>query len=268
MRLIFPHGLGDVIQALPSFRRLAEKCGEPLDVGVLARLPACAEVLDGAPYVKSLFAVADPWRDYEPRDTWQGYESGMLDLARRHGGTLVWTRRPDDPLDPRWCKAFRIADELGVEWQPERPDLSHLERGEDFRHGCIDGVRVRTVMHVSSGNPAKDVALPDVALAPDEVVLPVEGRSLAYTWGLIQSAERFVGVDSGPAHLASCSDVLDVKWIFTTTPIEQAVPLWRPVRVLAPAALVERWFAWRRCNVAMSPHNAVEVVGHTEDARA
>lgn len=261
MRLIYPHGLGDVIQALPSFARYAEKIGDTLEIGVLARLPACAEVLAGAPFVASVFAVADPWRDYEPRDTWDGYERGMIDLGKRHQALLVWTHRPTDALDPAWCKAYRVAQELGVAWEPQCPDLSHLERSDAFRRGCIDGMGFRRLVHESSGNPAKDV---DLDRRAGDLVLPVEGESLAYHRGLCESAPWFIGVDSGPAHLASCNTA-DVTWVFSTTPIQQAIPLWRDVNVLVVGeqseALVASWNAWRRANDAMVRYNVHVQIG-------
>lgn len=270
IRILFPHGLGDVIQALPAFATFAQKHGDTLDVGVLDRLPAAREVLEAQPYVARVFGIRDPWRDFSPRDTWAGYRVGMAAIEAEHGGRLLWTAPPRDPLDPAWCKAYRIAQELGVEYAPVPPSLGML-----WSH--CDAVRVRAeldqrgkpsfaVIHGESGNPTKDVSHDDLASIVDalgvpgpRIPIPVGDSTLAWHLGLLDRAAAFVGVDSGPAHLASCCPQTPVTWVFTETRVEQAVPLWRNVGVvvLGPRAdeLRRSWDRWSRRNRHLVEYN-------------
>lgn len=275
-----------MIQAIPSLARLARKRGERLDVGVLARIPACAEVLRGLPFIASTFPVADPWNDFAPANTWAGYQRGMRALDATHGGTLVWTSRPDLPTDPLWCKAARIADELGVEFDPSEAPTIALG-GENRDEGLMWAARKASghafaIVHGSSGNPSKDVE-PQV-LAPivvrhcraraesrgaafDGVQLasfPIKTEgvidSIDFHAGVLDGADAFVGVDSGPAHLASAI-VRDVVWVFRSTPVQQAIPLWRDVRAVCvgPDAdgLIASWQAWRTANRSLVRHEVL-----------
>lgn len=262
IRLLYPHGLGDVIQALPAFEMFARKRGEQLDVGVLERIPAAREILESQPYVGGVFGIKDPWRDFQPADTWAGYRVGMAAIEAEHGGKMLWTSPPRDPLDPAWCKAYRVAQELGVEYAPLAPTLARLWLHEDAVRSRtqIDelGKPIYAVVHGRAGNPTKDVddaTLAQVASSLGHSAkcfpIPVGSSSLAWHLGLIERAALFVGVDSGPAHLASCTRT-PVAWVFTRTPIEQAVPLFRPVRVVVLGdeadALVRRWERWADAN--------------------
>lgn len=275
MRLLFPHGLGDVIQALPAFAALAQQRGEQLEVGVLERIPAARELLEAQPYVARVFGTRDPWRDFEPRDTWNGYRIGMAALEAEHGGQLVWTRPPRDPLDPAWCKALRIAQELGVEYAPAPPALGALWFATDAVRARAEidqrGKPSFVVVHGSAGNPSKDV---DVELlrqiaAPAKpspsFAIPAGDASLAWHLGLLDRAAAFVGVDSGPAHLASCCPQTPVTWVFTETRVEQAIPLWRDVRVvvLGPRAdeLRRSWDRWSRANRHLVEYNVAIAEG-------
>lgn len=273
MKLLFPHGLGDVIQALPAFEALASKCGEQLDVGALSRLPACVEVLRAQPYVASTFGLDDPWNDFAPANTWMGFSLGMKSLQEQHeGATLMWTTPPYLESSRLWSKALRIAGELGVEIDPtQAPALGGLWSHEDAvaARAEIDrrGATAFAVVHGTSGNPSKDVALDVLAEQVGGVPaceIPVEGKSLAWHLGVIERASMFVGVDSGPAHLASCTRT-PVVWAFATTPIEQAIPLWRDVRVVTTLALARRWERWKRAHRSLVV-NDVEVLVRKEAA--
>lgn len=277
IRLLYPHGLGDVIQALPAFEAFARARGDTLDVGVLARIPAARDVLAAQPFVGNVFGIEDPWRDFEPRDTWAGYEIGIKAITEKHGGAMLRTAPPRDPLDPAWCKAYRVAQELGVEYAPVHPSLAKL-----WLH--TDAVRARTeidergrpiyaVLHGSAGNPSKDVevsTLGEVARLVGHAgpcfAVPVGSSSIAWHLGFIERAAQFVGVDSGPAHLASCTRT-PVAWVFTRTPIEQAVPLFRPVTVVAigdeAEVLVRRWERWSRANRHMVEHEVNVAIGES-----
>lgn len=283
-RLIYPHGFGDVVQALPSFERLARREG-PLAIGVLRRLPACRDVLALAPWCSEVFDVGDPWRDYGNPDTWEGYGRGLAALLRENpGAEIVQTAPPSDWTSPLACKARRIADEFEVEWNPDRPTL-HLAgyaRGVAAAENLRCGLPL-VAIHGTSGNPVKDVEPEALGkLAADRmgnfgafrtVRLPIEARgeiqTVAFHAGFLSECDLFVGVDSGPAHLASivCPRVV---WVFTATPIAQAVPLWRDVEVVAagPRAdvTVEMWDAWRRANPTMVKYD-VAVTKGTRDAQ-
>lgn len=293
--LLFPHGLGDVIQALPSFERYAAKIGDRLTVGVLARLPACREALQGAPWCAGVLALSDPWNDFEPANTWDGYRAGVASIERDHPtGRYLTTARPCIATDPAWSKAVRIAMELGVDHTPTRPDLTHLDAAERAagdlwaRLERPAGERL-ALIHGESGQPRKDVShavLRQTAScafsfqttlrpgAPDlrpthSVPLPLRdehgrARSLAFHAGALAAADLFVGIDSGPAHLASAV-AANVLWVFTTTPVEQALPLYRPVSwlTLGPHRfdLAEGWGAWREANGSLCRHEALGTVG-------
>lgn len=265
--VIFPHGFGDCIQAVPSLREYAKKIGSAIEVGVLERLPACCEVFEGLDFVARVFGVDDPWRDFQPRDTIQGYTLGMRVLEAKHGGRLVWTNPPQRATAPGWCKARRIADELGVDWRPENP----WPQG-----GLLDALltgHART--HGEAGNPPKNVtqekleAIARYFVGPDVGVLAIDtGGELCDLSRDLRRASLFVGVDSGPAHLASCVDGLEVVWVFKTTPIQQAIPLWRDVRVVVVGpeqhAIVESWERWKAANASMVQHAVSVAKGDTD----
>lgn len=266
IRLVVPHGLGDLIQALPSLEALARRHGEQLDIGVLDRLPACRELLEAQPYVGRVFGTVDPWRDFTPPDTWEGYAAGMRFLADVHCGTLLRTAPPYDPTSRLVCKAARIADELGVPWEPVQPSLGRLWFAPDAVRARTkldeDGKPLYVLAHGESGNPRKDVDWNTLAAYADSaapvVRIPVPGASLAWHLGVMERAVAVIGVDSGPAHLASCTRTR-VVWVFTETPIEQAIPLWRDVEVIVrgPRAdeLLASWEAWRRANASLVQFN-------------
>lgn len=282
-RVVFFHGLGDCIQALPALEAYARRVGDKLSIGTLRRLQPCAEVFRGCPFVESTFVVADPWHDFHPPDTWQGYRSGIDAMKVVYPDALVVeAKRPTDPRDAKWCKALRIADELGVGWHPVRPTL-HLEGytkgvayAEDVRRA-----RPLVALHDESGNPAKDVEIPTLAQIaksrlgfgqePWFVPLPVRIggilQNLAFHAGFLSEVDLFVGVDSGPAHLASVV-ARRVVWVFTATPVEQAVPLWRDVEVVVagPRAdeLAASWSAWKRANPTLVPHTVTLTKGSTD----
>lgn len=283
LALCFPHGWGDVLQALPSFRRLADTEGRKVSVGVLSRLPACAELLRGQPWCASTFGLPDPWNDFAPANTWEGYRRGMRTIYDAHPyAKPVLTRPPSDDTMPTMSKAARIAAELGVAYVPENPipDPSvlpgHDTRGFQYvRRLRLDkpGCSV-AVIHGTSGNRFKDVdeaRLTEIAHRhldalgkPHPWVIvrfPVSDRDTcsfprpaAFHRSVVDHADLYVGVDSGPAHLASTSRT-PVVWVFTSTPIAQAVPLWdrgavTNVCAIGPGRvnLLERWEAWRSAN--------------------
>lgn len=277
--LLFPHGFGDVIQALPAFRAYAAKIGQPLDVGVLSRLPACREVLEHQPYVREVFGLPDPWNDFAPANTREGYGRGRAAIEMRHPeGFYVPTARPLSPLDVRMAKVFRVADELGVKLEDLSPAISpgldpaEVKAGrawarEQHAEGCLF-----VLAHGASGNPAKDLEPRRLVEAvcrntPHRfAVLPLKdqhgaSRSVAFHWGAIDACDLFVGVDSGPAHLASTTRT-PVLWAFTVTPIEQAIPLYREVSVVASRTLRDGWETWATENRAVLKHkvNTLEAV--------
>lgn len=290
--LLYPHGFGDVIQALPAFRAYAVEIGEPLRIGVLARLPACREVLEHQPFVREVFDLQDPWNDFEPANTWAGFWNGRDSIMARHpGARWVATAPPADPCHATLAKALRVAAELGVTVSASiAPEVrEHLDQAERHRGQAHSWKRMEAgsrlaYVHGSSGQPGKDLRTDTLAhLArcsfsretsphanvhdrrPTRVeILPVmrsDGtpESVAFHLGALDEADLFVGIDSGPAHLASLCRT-HVAWVFTSTPVAQAVPMHRKVLVYTSGPLrVDlslAYEAWCRCNPAFAP-------GHT-----
>lgn len=290
--LLYPHGFGDVIQALPAFRAYAAEIGEPLRIGVLGRLPACREVLERRPFVREVFPLQDPWNDFEPANTWTGFQNARAAILARHIGALwVATTPPADPCDAALSKALRVAAELGVTVPAsiapevrEHLDPAEYHRGQAYSWKRIEAGSRLAYVHGSSGQPGKDLRTDTLAhLArcsftretsphgdvtdrrPTRVeILPVlrsDGtpESVAFHLGALDEADLFVGIDSGPAHLASLSRT-HVAWVFTSTPVAQAVPMHRKVLVYTSgplrADLSLAYEAWCRRNPAFAP-------GHT-----
>lgn len=286
LRICYPHGWGDVLQALPSLRRLADMEGRKVSVGVMRRLPACAELLRGQPWCASTFDLPDPWNDFAPANTWEGYRRGMRAIYDAHpNARAILTRPPEHDDQPTVSKAVRIAAELGVPYVAENPvpDSAVLGASRDSTQAFIEMRRIRlenpgcsiAVIHGASGNRVKDVTnerLAEIArhhlgamgkpwpwlVVPfplsdrESCMVP---RSVLFHRRVVDFADLYVGVDSGPAHLASTSTRTPVVWVFTATPIAQAVPLWKReaetlVCALGPnrAALLDGWERWRRAN--------------------
>lgn len=261
MRLLIPHGLGDIVQALPALKRYAEKTG-PLSLGVLNRLPGCSQLLSGFDWVEEVWTCNDPWNDFARPNTIEGYTDAMNYLGRLHNARPIWTRPPDDELDPRWSKAIRFADELGVEWWGDKPELP-----EAFTNlPAVNSGRARVAVHGDSGNPVKDTpveALSMLAMAHSSTnrtrTLPLtyedgEPQPVMRQVRFIAACDLFVGIDSAPAHLASLTDT-PVIWVFSSTPIQQAIPLYpreaeTMVYCVGPnrMALLESWQRWREAN--------------------
>lgn len=268
-RILFPHGLGDVVQAMPSLAAHAARVG-PLEVGVLDRLAGAKELLAERPYIARVFGLADPWNDFTPANTWPGYHKGMRTLAHDHApAKLIWTRPPADPLHPDVCKARRIATELGVPWTPTTTQLP----APDLSFALASPY---AVVHGKSGNPIKDlpvyvlreIARQRLGFDPPIQPMPLVGpdgapRPLRDQLAMLRGAALFVGVDSGPAHLASVLGV-ETLWVFTETPVQQALPWWRPnVRACVighrATELLASWHAWIRENERTVPRPLHEV---------
>lgn len=291
-RILFPHGFGDVIQALPSFRRLALKTGRRLEIGALRRLPACHELLDRQVWCARTFSVADVWNDFPPVNTWEGYRRGWDALCREHPDALpVFTRSPEPGLRTV-AKAVRIAAELGVPFVDENPIPDPEAIGDGYQstkawlylagQRRLQGVRSIAVIHGSAGNRSKDVSrerlegIAKRALAEAGFLRPygyvhvpisdIRGgtrpETVRFHRDVIAKADLFVGVDSGPAHLASTTATRCV-WVFTATPVEQAIPLYaRPglsALVLGPCrdGLLARWRGWCSANPDLVPGGLV-----------
>jgi hypothetical protein len=292
LRLLFPHGFGDVIQALPSFRRLALKTGRRLSLGLLRRLPACHEVVQNQPWCGGTFRIADPWNDFPPVDTWEGYRRGWDALARGYPDALpVLTKGPTSLLCRTVSKAVRIAAELGVPFESANPIPNPDVLGTGFEVTkamlYLGGVRREAgsakavaVLHGTAGNRSKDVRPARLEEIATETLLraghPKRGgiafvhlpvaklgggtmpETVRFHHAVISKADLFVGVDSGPAHLASTTATRCV-WVFTGTPVEQAIPLYaRPnlsALVLGPVRehLLARWGAWASANPDLVP---------------
>ena len=158
-RLLFPHGLGDNIQAIPAIRALAARYG-PVDIAVMYRIPAIAELWRTCPYVREVHLVEDPWRD--------GPEQYPERYREAHGSLPgadwipVWTARPDSPTSPLVNKTLRICAELGVEWDGGGPSIDWLDSAEIMRgfrwakEQAADRCAL-VLVHGRSGNPPKDM---------------------------------------------------------------------------------------------------------------
>jgi hypothetical protein len=200
--------------------------------------------------------------------------------AAHPGATYVHTRRPTYVADPAWSKAVRVAVELGVDPTPTRPvlalDPAEVAAGDLWARLERPAGERLALIHGESGNPTKDVSggalrfLASAAFAfetslrpgaPDDrpthaVALPLRDpagavRSVAFHAGALAQSDLFVGIDSGPAHLASVV-ARNVLWVFTATPVEQALPLYRDIHftTMGPHRfdLMKQWEGWRASN--------------------
>lgn len=286
VRIVFPHGLGDVVQAVPYLQRFSEDEGEGLEVFVMNRLPACRQVLSGQPFIDRVGRCLDPWNDANPPNTREGFDNCMDWMRRHHDAYPVYTRPPSALTDPRWSKSLRIASELGVDPKPERPtlpvDKAARAEGRAMVERFRDEMRCTHValVHGHSGNPTKDVSRGTLDFLARTFFTGGRARLSTYALplldeerkpaplqvqiGAIEAADLFVGVDSGPAHIASATDT-PVIWCFTATPVEQAVPLYKRnaetlVYTCGPLAeqLKARWEQWASHN-GEHIHCAIEV---------
>ncbi|NOY53535.1 MAG: glycosyltransferase [Deltaproteobacteria bacterium] len=252
--LVSWHGLGDNVMLTPALRKFKERNPETeiTLLGLKRFGKTLRELLSGLPFIDEILPILpDAWNDFT--DYGGGVQAVCAEAesyAKENGFDRMILLPTERKPGYRLHKIFRFAEELGVDFEKLEELQTILtvakearEKADSFLRGLPKPV---VVLHTKAGNSPKTLNPDQVEEVlrrfPDGTILEFGRKSnersvmipendMEFSKALIQRADRIVAIDSVVMHIAGAL-CRPLTAIFTTTPVQQAVPITMPVEIV------------------------------------